>query len=38
VRPTSLSSALLMVVELLAASLIVRIGWELGGRLWALLH
>lgn len=37
-RPTSLSGALITAVELLAAALIVRIGWELGGRLWALLH
>ena len=37
-RPTSLSAALITAVELFAAALIVRIGWEVGGRLWLALH
>ena len=37
-RPTSLSQAAIYALELLAAAIIVRLGWELGGRLWMALH
>ena len=35
---TSLGTAALYAVELLGAAIIVRLGWELGGRLWVWLH
>jgi hypothetical protein len=37
-RPTGIVPALIMALELAAASVVVRLGWELGGRIWMLLH